>query len=496
MFEKASPESLGISSDRITKFIDKIEQRGAIMHSLLIVRHGKTVTENYWEPFNESFLHRMYSQTKSFVAIAIGLLEEEGKLTLDDKASDIFPDKIDTDISLHLRNQTIRQMLTMTTVGSPVDWFSESENKDRTHLYFNERNKAHPAGTTWAYDSSGSQVLCAIVERKAGMPLLDYLKLRLFDKMDCFKEAIILKTRNDDSWGDSALLATSRDMACFAKLLMDGGIWEGERLINEKFVRDATAKQVDNATSWFPSCFSHGYGYQIFRTEQNGFAFVGMGDQITIALPEKDLIFVCNADHQGNGNIIRNLLINYFFDIIVDGISDHPLRENKAAQKRLAKRTQNLKLRAACGLSDSPFRNELNRKKYVCESNPMGITEFSFTFSDDGRNGEFIYVNAQGEKSIPFGVNRNVFGSFPELGYSNEHGGARSDNGFKYKDAVSFAWLEEKKLMVFVQIIDKYFGLLSMIFAFRGEYVTASFTKVAEDFLNEYSGELWGKALQ
>ena len=493
MFERISPEAAGISSDKIVKFINKLEQRGAIMHSLLIMRHGRILTENYWAPFDKDFCHRMYSQTKSYAAIGIGLLEEERKLSLDDKVADIFPDKIDGEISVHLKEQTVRQMLTMTTVGNPKNWFYDTKNPDRTHIYFNERTKAHPAGTVWEYDSAGSQVLCAIVERLSGMPLLDYLKLKLFNKMGTFKTANILKTRNEDSWGDSALLCTTRDMASFGQLLMNGGVWEGERLMNEKFVKDATSKQVDNTQTWYNTCFYHGYGYQIWRTEQNGFAFVGMGDEITIALPDRGLLFVCTADHQGTNNIIRNILVHYFFDYVVDELSDEPLPEDKAAEERLCEHTKDLKLRSAQGLCDSSFRKELSGKVYVCQSNPMGISKVSFHFSDDGKRGELHYTNEQGDKVIPFGVNHNVFGKFPELGYSNDHVLLRTTDGFMYKDAVSLAWLEEKKLILFVQIIDRYFGLTSMVFAFRDNYFTAQFDKVGEDFLGKYVGEMWGE---
>ncbi len=493
MFEKITPESAGLSSDRIVKFIDRIEKRGAIMHSILIMRHGKILSENYWAPFNADFCHRMYSQTKSYAAVGIGLLEEEGKLNLDDKVADIFPDKIEVEISEHLKEQTVRQMLTMTTVGNPVNWFYDTKNPDRTNIYFNERGACHPAGTVWEYDSAGSQVLCAIVERLSGMSMLDYLKSKLFNKMGTFKTANILKTRNNDSWGDSALLCTTRDMASMAQLLMNGGVWEGERLINEKFVKDATGKQVCNRTKWYNTCFYHGYGYQIWRTEQNGFAFVGMGDELTIALPDRGLIFVCTADHQGTDNLIREQLVNAFFDLIVDSLSDSPLPEDKAAQTRLAERTKDLKLRAAEGIEDSPFRAELNGKTYICEENPMGITKFSFNFSEDGKSGEFRYTNAQGDKVMPFGVNHNVFGKFPELGYSNDHGGLKTTDGFMYNDAVSFCWFGEKKLMVFAQIIDRYFGLMSGVFAFRDRWAAAQFQKVGEDFLEAYSGDLVAK---
>ena len=119
----------------------------------------------------------------------------------------------------------------------------------------------------------------------------------------------------------------------------------------------------------------------------------------------------------------------------------------------------------------------------------MGIKRFSFVF-DGKTKGEFRYTNGQGDKTIPFGVNSNVFGKFPQYGYSAEYGGMKTTDGHTYKDAVSFAWLEENKILLFVQIIDDYMGNMSAVFAFRDDYVSAVFTSVAENFLSEYKGYL------
>jgi hypothetical protein len=147
------------------------------------------------------------------------------------------------------------------------------------------------------------------------------------------------------------------------------------------------------------------------------------------------------------------------------------------------------------GADDAEFRKELSGTTYVCDENPMGITEFTFDFNDK-TSGTFRYKNAQGDKEIPFGVNHNVFGKFPELGYSNDRGAVVTTDGFMYNDAVSLAWLDKKKLILFVQIIDRYFGLMSATFAFNGEYAAAQFKKVGENFLNEYQGELTAKKKQ
>ena len=122
----------------------------------------------------------------------------------------------------------------------------------------------------------------------------------------------------------------------------------------------------------------------------------------------------------------------------------------------------------------------------MLNENRMGITEFSLKFENDG--GKLCYTNAQGYKELPFGINRNVFGKFPQLGYSDGVGGVYTNNGFMYEDAVSATWLDDYKLMIYVQIIDRYLGNCNMTFAFNGDKVTVVMRKTAEDFLHEYHG--------
>lgn len=490
MFEKISPEQAGISSKVITAFIKRLEKRGAAMHSFLFMRGDKIFAEGYWKPFHRDFCHRQYSQTKSFVAVAIGLLEEEGKLCLDDKIVDYFPEKLNGDIQGYLQEQTIREMLTMRTVGRPSAWFV-SGNPDRTNHYFNNARAMHPSGTIWAYDSAGTQVLCALVEKLAGKTLLDYLKEKLFNEMGVFQTASVLSTPNGDSWGDSAMICTLRDMAAFSRFVGNYGVWNGKRLMNEKYLREATDKLACNIDGMKYSSFRDGYGYKIWRVCGNGFSFTGMGDQLTVCYPEKDLIFACNADNQGT-HLLRELIYMTLEETIVEKIKDEPLPQDESAWQELENLIAGLKLRSAQGAEDSSFREQLSGVEYVCQDNPMGIEKFSFVFESKDK-GEFRYTNAQGEKTLPFGVNCNEFGQFPQFGYSNECGAVATTDGFTYKDAVSLAWVSERELLLFVQIIDKYFGNMSAHFYFKGDEVYAVFQKAAEYFLNEYQGVLLGQ---
>lgn len=485
MFRTISPEQAGISSKYIEQFIRTLNKRGLATHSFLLMRGNDIFAEYYWKPFHKDFCHRMYSQTKSYVGIAIGLLEQEGKLKLTDRICDHFPDKIDGEIPECLAMQTIQDMLTMQTCGSPPDWFPHSD-PDRTHLYLNENPARSYPGMRWRYDSAGSQVLASLVDKLAGKPMFDYMYERIFSKLGTFKTATILQTKNGDSWGDSALLCTIRDMASFARFVMNYGKWNGEQILNEDYVRTATSPVVDNDLMGFPYQEAQGYGYQIWTLGEDGFFFNGMGSQMTYCFPKKDLIFTITSDNQGYAEA-KAMIYTALMDIIVDNLQDVPLPEDLHAQESCRKLGNRLELQHLTGHKHTNFPKTINGKTYICEENIAGIAKFSLHFYDDD-TGELHYTNAQGDKVLPFGINKNVFGKFPQEGYSLLRGGLRNEEGYLYDCAASAAWREEQKMQLKVQIIDKYFGNFIASFCFKEDRAVVSMIRTAENFLTEYRG--------
>ncbi len=484
MFNKISPESAGISSKSVLEYFDYLNRRGITMHGALLMKGEDIFAECYWSPFNKDFCHRMYSQTKSYVAIAIGLLQDEGKLKITDKIAPYFAEIINPPLPEYLKEQTIEDMLLMETAGASDYWFNSPVNS-RLDIYFNHNHNERPSRTIWQYDSPGSQVMCALVERLTGKTMLEYLKEKLFDKMDTFKTAQLLKVRDGYSWGDSALVCTQRDMASFARLLLNGGKWNGKQLISENFVKKATSPIVNNDESGFYDCFhSHGYGYQIWHTEMGGFAFVGMGGQITIAVPSLDAIFVCTGDNQGYPSAY-NLIIDGLFDFVFRKMGS-PIPKSEQAENALENFCSSQKLISLANPVKTDFESTINGVTFFAPENKTGITQFAFKF--EGEKGIFCYENAQGYKEIPFGLGYNEFSLFPELGYSDNFGGERSNNGFKYKCACSGGWVEEKKLCIKVQVIDRYFGNFFATFAWKDGYCAVKFKKTAEDFFQTYDG--------
>lgn len=490
MFENVTPESVGLDSKWIYKYVKGLNE-GAHMHSVLIARGDKILYEAYWKPFDKDFCHRMYSVTKSFVSVAIGLLVDDGLIDLDMPITEYFKDKIKNEPSKYLKKQTVRDMLTMTTAGFGHSWFAKKVF-DRTEFYLNGPDKNRPSGTIWEYDSAGSQVLSSLVERITGKRIFDFLNERIFKHLGAFKNATILKTPNGDSWGDSAMICTPRDLLAFARFVLNYGTYEGKRLLSEDYLRLATSRVVDNGISGHRSTLRNGYGYQIWRGPRDSFAFVGMGDQLAICVPDKDLIFVCTADNQGN-ELAREFIVSRFFEYIVDEIADTPVTENEEYTKKLAELTSSLELYYEKGFSDTQTRQKINNVTYTCEENPMGIKWFRFDFESQ-YEGKLEYENENGIMILPFKVNKNYFGKFPEEGYSDECGGKRTQGGFKYNCATSLAWTQDNKITLFSQIIDKYFGNVTFSFVFKDNLAYLNCERTAENFLWEYEGNTVCKA--
>ena len=483
-----TPEQAGISSKSILKYLKHLEKYRLSTHDFILMKGEDICYEGYWAPFHKDFPHRMYSITKSFVALAVGFAEQDGLLNLDDKISTYFPEEIKNQPNENMRNQTIRHMLMMSTAQLEKNWFAGKPD-DRVKFYFeNVQEQTRPSGTIFQYDSTGSFVLGALVERLTGKPFMEYLHEKMFDKIGVTKEAHCLKCPGGHSWGDSAALCTAQDLLKIAKFTMNKGRWNGEQILNEAYVTAATSKQIESTGMGAAEYDSQGYGYLIWRHFHNSFSFNGMGCQFAVCVPDKDLVMVYNGDNQGIEACKKTIMDN-FFSMIIEEMADGPLPEDIAAQKELEDFTANLKLSVAIGESESEWKEKVNGVTYTLNQNPMGISKLRVVF--DGNNGKLEYTNEQGDKTIPFAMCENVFAKFPQEGYAKEVGTVATKGHF-YNCASSAAWTEPHKLLIKVQIIDDYFGKLNINLSFKDDMLGVYMIKCAEDFLNEYQGYATG----
>lgn len=481
----AKPEKMGIKSSDIKEFIKVLEESKLSTHDLIIMRHGKIVFEQYWKPFDKDFLHRMYSVTKSFVSLGIGFLMQDGLINLDDPIVKYFPKESANITDINVKEQTIRNMLMMATARVELNWF-ENKTEDRVLQYFENPHNSRPAGTVFDYDSCGSFILGALIERITGKELIEYLREKFLDKIGFSKEAFMLKCPGGHSWGDSALICKPTDLLKTAMFCMNKGAWDGEQLLNKEYIEEATKKQIDITAGGQSTPQTQGYGYQFWRLYDNSYFFNGMGCQFAVCIPDKDMIMVYNADNQGIADA-KQIILNNFYDYIVRKAADSEIPDS--GYEDLMAYAEGLELYKAHGDKTNETATRISGITYKIGENPMGITELKVTF--DGDKGELFYVNAQGEKRIPFGMGYNEFSHFPQEGYSDLIGTKKGSR--LYKCASSGGWVDDNRLFIKVQIIDTYFGNLNIMLGFVDDKVGIEMTKTAEDFLREYQGYAGGR---
>ncbi len=480
-----TPEQAGISSRNVLAFYKELDSCGLSTHSVILSRGEHFFSECYYAPFHKDFLHRIYSSSKSFVSIAVGFCLQDGLLSLEDPVSKFFPE-----CAPNGHNATVRDFLRMcTAVEKGRSWF-KGHNGDRTAFYFANEAQKLP-GTLFTYDSTANFMLDVIVERVTGKPFLDYLREKVLNDIGFSKDACCLTCPGGHSWGDSGILCTARDLWRFARFVGNGGRWAGKQYLNEAYIKAATTPSSVSSPYGFRNLHNtEGYGYQFWGAADGCFATKGMGGQISLFDPTHDFIFVINSDNQGNPFFYYQIY-RALYSHIIDHLGD-PLPEEPAAQAELAAYLADRKLFSLSGAKSSPLREKVNGKTFICSENPMGIRNFRLDFS--GETGTFTYENDQGEKVIPLGFGHNVFAKFPQEGYSDQVGGIPCPGNY-YDAAFSADWPVENTLRIRVQIIDKYFGNLGILFGFKDENnVTVRMEKTAENFLNEYSGILNAQA--
>ena len=154
------------------------------LHSIMIVKNGEVLLERWFNGESAEKPHLMHSVSKTFTATAIGLAISEGKLNLTDKVVSFFPDQLPAEPSENLNAMTIRDLLTM-TCGHDVEpnVRKDSVNKVDWTEGFLAWPVVHKPGEYYLYNSVGTYMLSAILQKVTGEKLLDYLDTRLFQPL-------------------------------------------------------------------------------------------------------------------------------------------------------------------------------------------------------------------------------------------------------------------------------------------------------------------------
>lgn len=288
-FQRCTPEEVGIPSSAVLQLLDNLEGDYTEIHSLMIMRHGKVAVEGWWSPYSPGLRHTMMSVSKTFSGTAIGIAAREGLLSLDERIADIFPEEVPDDACENLKKVTIRHLLMM---GCGVE-YENPVNRTWIHDFF-RLPFPHEPGTAFLYNNAPATLLAAILEKKTGQCMMDWLKPRLFDiiGIDCTKNTWF-HAPDGTTFAPGGLHARTEDIMRLMKLYLDGGMWDGKRILDEDYVRSATSKQIDTASIGLgpESDNIYGYGYMMWMGHIPGtYRAEGANGQFGVVIPELDMI--------------------------------------------------------------------------------------------------------------------------------------------------------------------------------------------------------------
>jgi CubicO group peptidase (beta-lactamase class C family) len=395
---RSSPERQGVSAADILSFVEAADKEIDTMNSFMLIRHGQVVAEGWWAPYDRDTPHVLYSLSKSFTSTAVGLAIAEGKLNLDDQVLKFFPEDAPADPSPNLRAMRVRDLLRMSS-GNQTEAPLRGDEQTKQGLAWTKTFLSHPVpfkpGTHFLYNSPGTYMLSAIVQKVTGLTVLDYLRPKLFEPLG-FKDPTWVSSPQGVSAGAYGLFARTEEIAKFGQLYLQKGQWNGNQLIPSAWVEQATKVQTANGSAP-TSDWDQGYGYQFWRSRHNTFRGDGAFGQFCIVVPELDAVVAITSG-------VRNMqqVMNLVWDKLLPAMKTGRLSDDAAARQKLETRLAGLKIKLPPGAPSSRLSAQVTGKSFAFLDNDRGVKSLSFDFTSG--TPVLLVRTSGGETRTPIGM--------------------------------------------------------------------------------------------
>ncbi len=295
----------GINANAVESYVKECADNGIFIRTLQVLKGKEPMIRMAFAPYDLDAPMHLYSLSKTFTSLAVGMCVDDGKLSVTDKLCDIFPDKMPEIMTDALEKMTLHDLLSMQS-GHTACVLSEMRwAEDSIRAFFAQPTTYEP-GTTFAYSTAATCVCAAAVERVTGMKLVDFLDERLFRKLD-IKKPVWRECRDGQTLGGIGLELSNNDVIKLGFLLKNKGVYNGERIVSEEYINAATTRHAVNSNNGSPD-WCAGYGYQIWLNERDGFRGDGACGQLCVVLPKDDVVVMLMGEV---GNMQLELTLVY-----------------------------------------------------------------------------------------------------------------------------------------------------------------------------------------
>ncbi|MBQ9945731.1 MAG: serine hydrolase [Clostridia bacterium] len=451
----ASPEEVGVSSKAIECFLTETEKRELDIHSFMIIRHGKVAAECYRAPFTAERPHAMYSVSKTVTATAIGIAADEKLISLDDKVRDFFPDYTENICDTKLDSLTVRHLLTMTS-GKDPSVFADKSNGNWMEYYFSAPWYNEP-GKEFRYINENIYILSAIIKRATGDSVRRFLKPRLFEKL-----GIDYPFWETDQYGIEAggwgLYLKTEDLAKIMLTYSNKGVYNGKRIMSEKWVNYASGKIADTSSE-FDKDAKAGYGCCLWRcADVNAYRADGMFSQYGIVFEDYDAVVVVTSAI-AQQQICRDLLWEFFPNAFIEESCG-----NEESAKALYERLKNAKLDSLTRNSSSVYEKKTDgceihfRKKIFLNliGFPMSMLPLAVTYMTTDRAGNIdkMILNYRKSDMLLTWTEGDETNTIPVgLDGKYRYGNMRLGQ-IDYKVCSNAVWLSEDRLFIQIRPLE------------------------------------------
>jgi CubicO group peptidase (beta-lactamase class C family) len=325
LLPRTSPFVAGVHAKSLSALLDRLEEEAIECHSLMVVRHGHVVAEGWWAPYSADRPHLLYSLTKSFVSVAVGIVVEDGRMDLGDRVVDVLADRVPESVPARVKELTVHHLLSMSTGHSEdvleAAWTLEPQDLVRGFLRMAPEAQV---GSRHAYNNPTSFVLARMVERVTGQDLPQFLDQRLFRPLGISGAEWDL-VGNGLTFGFHGLYLTTEAVAAFGQLLLQGGRWRDRQLLSQQWVELATRRHVETlqfednsrAPDWL-----EGYGYHFWRSRY-GYRGDGAMGQMCLVLPDVDVVVAITA-----ATTRMQSLLDAVWDCLLPSLNQHASQED------------------------------------------------------------------------------------------------------------------------------------------------------------------------
>ena len=448
---RSVPEAEGVSSNDIIQFLDAASKSKTEFHSFMLLRHGKVIAEGWWNPYRADLKHTMYSCSKSFTATAVGFAVQEKKLSLNDKVVSFFPHDLPDTVSKFLSELTVKDVLMMSDGQEPDPTGTVGSKYTNWIKGFLATPIVHEPGSVFLYNSLGTYMLSAMVQKVTGEKIADYLKPRLFDPLGIhgIDWEMDLQGINTGGWG---LRLKTEDMAKFAQLFLQKGKWDGKQILPSSWVEEASTMKIMQApdapqSRRDSSDWLQGYCYQMWRCRHNAFRGDGAFGQFMIVMPEQDAVLAITAetpDMQEELNLVWQYLLPAF--------RANNLPADDASYTRLKQKIQTLTLPPPQKNTQSPSTG-ITGKTFAASPNALHLKSISFDISHDVCKVKFQTDTASYQIAFGRGTWKSAETNMPEPALT---AGMIENNSMIYpaKVMAAYKWKDAGTLQLVLRYIE------------------------------------------